>query len=115
MTSTSSVNYKDSYFKHPVLTKIRGEPTYETLHHLKNELKDNASYVPTILGGGNHGYLGMIIKPAEYHHITPGNIFTRPTNPFILVPNPAVTSAQIASVEDTHRLIKKLYLETPLI
>ena len=30
--SNSSANYKDSYFEHPVLTKICGEPTYETLH-----------------------------------------------------------------------------------
>ena len=71
MTSTSSVNHKDSYFEHLVLTKIRGEPTYETLHHLKNELKGNASSVPTTLGGGNHGYLGMILMSAEYHRIAP--------------------------------------------
>ena len=45
MTSTSSVNYKESYFEHPVLTDIRGGPTYETLNHLKNELKVNASSV----------------------------------------------------------------------
>ena len=65
MTSTYSVNYQDSYFEHPFLTKIRGEPTYETLHHLKNELKANESSVPTTLGGSNHGYLGMIIMPAS--------------------------------------------------
>ena len=64
MAPTSSVNYKESYFKHPVLTAIRGEPTYETEHHLKNERKENASSVPTTLGGGNHGYLGMILTPA---------------------------------------------------
>ena len=61
MTWTSSVNYKDSYFKHPVLTTIRREPTYETLYYLKNKLKANASSVPTTLGGGNHGYLGMVL------------------------------------------------------
>ena len=115
MTSTSSVNYKDSYFKHPVLTKIRGEPTYETLHHLKMELKANASSVPTILGGGNHGYLGMILTPTEYHRIAPADPFTRPPNPGALVPNPAGTATQIASAEDTHRTAKKLYLETLLL
>ena len=114
-TSTSSVNNKYSYFEHPVLTKIRGEPTYETLHLLKNELKANASSVPTTLGGGNHGYLGMILTPAEYHHIPPSDPFTRPPNPGVLVPNPAGTAAQIASAEDTHPLTKKLYLETLLL
>ena len=76
MMSTSSVNYKDSYFEHPVLNKIRGEPTYETLHNKKNELKSNASSIPTTLGGGNNGYLGMILTPAEYHRIAPADPFT---------------------------------------
>ena len=76
MTLTSSVKYKDSYFKHPVLTRIRGEPTYETLHHLKNELTHNASSDPMTLGDGNHGYLYIIRTPIEYHHIAPDNPFT---------------------------------------
>ena len=76
MTLTSYVNYKDSYFEHPVLTKICGEPTYETLHHLKNELKANASSVPTTMGGNNHGYLVMITMPAEYHRIAPADTVT---------------------------------------
>ena len=109
MTLTSSVNYKDSYFKHSVLTEIRGEPTYETLHHIKNELKENTSSVPTTLGGRNHGYLGMILTPAEYRCITPTDTFTWPPNPGVLVPNPAITAAQITSAEDTHCL-KKNYI-----
>ena len=71
MTSTSSVNYKDSYFEHPVLTMIRGEPTYETLHHLKNKLKANASLVPTTLIGCNNGYLVIVLTPVDYFRISP--------------------------------------------
>ena len=78
MALTSSVMHKDSYFEHLVRTKIRGEPTYETLHHLKNELKANASSVPTTLGGGNHGYLGMILMSSEYHRIGPADPVKRP-------------------------------------
>ena len=115
MTLTSSINYKDSYFEHPVLTRIRGEPTYETLHYLKNELKSKASSVTTTLGGGNHGYLCMILTPAEYHHISPVDTFTLPPNPDFLVPNPSGTVSQIVGAEDTHRLTKKLYLETLLL
>ena len=115
MTSNSSVNYKDSYFKHPFLTAIRGEPTYETLQNLKNEIKVNASSVLTTLGGGNHSYLGMILTPAEYQRITPTDTFTHPPNQGILVPNPSGTAAQITSAENTHRLTKKLYLETLLL
>ena len=115
MTLAASVNYKYSYFDHPVLTTILGEPTYETLHHLKNELKANASSVPTTLGGVNRGYLGMLLTPAEYRRILPNDPFTRPPNPGVLVPNPNGTAAQIASAENHLRLTKKLYLDTLLL
>ena len=115
MTSTSSVNYKDSYFEHPFLTTIHGEPTYETLHHLKNELKANVSSVPTTLGDVNHGYLGMILAPKDYLCIAPTGPFTRPPNLGVLIPNPAGTAAQIASAENTHRLTKKIHLEILLL
>ena len=115
MTLTYSVNYKDSYLEHQVLTTIRGEPTYETPHHLKNELKANASSVPTTLGGRNHGYLVKVLVPAEYRRISPNFPFTRPPNPGVLVPNPNGTTDQIASAENIHRLTKKLYLDTLLL
>ena len=43
------------------VTPIVGEPTYATLKTLKDQLKANAASVPTTLGGGNHGYLGLIL------------------------------------------------------
>ena len=100
------MKYKDSYFEHLVLTTIRGEPTYKTLHHIKNELKANASSAPTTLVGGNCGYLGMVLTPAEYRRILPNNPFTRPPNLGVLSPNPNGTAAQIASAENNHRLTK---------
>ena len=114
MKSTSSVNYKDSYFEHPVLTEIHGEPTYETLHHLKNELKVNASSVPTTLVCSNHDYLGMILTPVEYCRIVPTDPFTRPPNLGVLVPNPIGTSAQTASADNTHHLTKKTLFWDPI-
>ena len=53
--------------------------------------------------------------PSEYHRIAPTNPFTRPPNPGVFAPNPTGTAAHIASVEDTHLLTKKLYLETLLL
>ena len=115
MMLTSSVNHKDSYFEYPVLTKIRGETTYETIHHLKNELKANASFVPTNLGGVNLGYFCMILTHAEYHLIAPVDSFTRPPNPGVFVPNQAGMATQNSNREDTHRLTKNIYLETLLL
>ena len=52
------------------ITKITGEPNYESSKYLKNQLKANAASIPTTLGGGNHGYLGLILSPATYTTIT---------------------------------------------
>ena len=56
----------------------------------------------------------MILTPAESYRIAPADLFTRPPNPGVLVPNPSGTAAQIASAEDTHRTAKNIYLETLL-
>ena len=111
MTSTSYINYKDSHFEHPVLTAIRGEPTYETLNHIKKELKANTRSVPTTLGGGNHGYLGMILTTAEYCRIAPTDPFTRPPNPGVLVPTPR----QNCKRRKHASFNQKLYLDTLLL
>ena len=99
MTSTSSVNYRDSYFEHPVLTTIRGEPTYKTVNHLKNELKANESSVLNTFGGVNRVYLGKVFTLAEYQRISSNNPFARTPNPGVLVPNRNGTAAQIVSAE----------------
>ena len=52
------------------VTPVVGEPTYATLKTLKDQLKANAASVPTTLGGGNHGYLGLILSPATYATIS---------------------------------------------
>ena len=74
------------------LTPIMGEPTYATLKTLKDHLKANATSVPTTLGGGNHGYLGLILSPATYTTISP-TAFIEPVNPGQHPAIPAGTNA----------------------
>ena len=64
-TSVPSVEDITNAFPTPI-TKITSEPNYESLKHLKDQLKANAASIPTTLGGGNHGYLGLILSPAAY-------------------------------------------------
>ena len=49
----TNIDYVKTYFQTPVLTKIHGEPTFEALRVLFNELKANAGDVSTPLGGGH--------------------------------------------------------------
>ena len=78
--NTSIPNYRDTSFEYANLTQIHGEPTYETLTALFNHLKANTCSVQTSLGGGQHGYLGLVLSPAQYNTITPNNPFTYPAH-----------------------------------
>ena len=51
------------------------------MKRLKNELRANASSVETNLGGGDHGYLGLILTEAEYQRVAPVTSFIAPRFP----------------------------------
>ena len=53
-------------FKHKELTPIRGLPTLDTILRLFREVKQNAQSVSTKLGGGQLGYLALVLKPQDY-------------------------------------------------
>lgn len=80
-------------------TKIDGRPDYEQLNDLRKIIKENASSVTTQLGGGNNGYLGLVVTPAVYATIAPGTPFNRPAfpGPNAVIP-PNATAAQIGEI-----------------
>jgi hypothetical protein len=70
----SGINYRETYFEFPELTKLQGEPNSKYLHKLRNELKANAQAVYSNLSDGAHGHLalvlsiidGSILRPAPF-------------------------------------------------
>ena len=106
-----TIDYASSYFKFKTPTPIRGEPTHKSLKRLKLELQANASSVETDLGGGNHGYLGLVLTDDEYASIPHTQPFVAPNYPPpLLIP---ATSTQIQAIElkEQHGEAKRLYLE----
>ena len=92
---TNSVDYTATHFRFPVPTPINGEPTNRTLKRLKTELRANGSSVETDLGGGDHGYLGLILTDPEYARIVPTpDPFVAPVFPGILHINPLATMVE---------------------
>ena len=89
----SGINYKTEFFPHETLTKIQGQPDYATLTLLKKELQANAQSVPTTLGGGAHGYLGLVLSNVEYAQIS--------AVPLVIQPHPGALTfpARTSSVE----------------
>ena len=63
---TTVPNYRETLFAYPDLTPIHGEPTYEALRVLFNQLKANARAIHTTLGGGQFGHLGLILTAPQY-------------------------------------------------
>ena len=64
-----AIDYASLYFKYKTPMPIRGEPIHKSLKRLKLELQANASSVEIDLGGGNHGYLGLVLTDEEYSTI----------------------------------------------
>jgi hypothetical protein len=97
---SSHINYRESFFQHPALTKIAGDPTYTSLAKLERECKANAKSVRSDLGGGQQGHLGLISSAPAYARIAPGTPFHRPA-----LPAPPVTdgtAAVIAAARQAH-------------
>ena len=95
MTMTPHVDYVTTYFPHKTPTLVRGEPTFIDLKRIKTELRANASSVESDLGGGDHGYLFLVLSDAEYRLI-PGitNAAVPPTWPGTFTVDPTFTQIQ---------------------
>ena len=105
------IDYASLYFEYKTSTLICGKPTHKSLKRLKLELQANASSVETDLGGGNHGYLGLVLTDQEYATIPNTQPFAAPNYPPpLLIP---ATSTQIQAIElkEQHNEGKRLYLE----
>ena len=61
MGSTVTMNVRELYFEHQDLMRINSEPMFDHLHRMLQEIKANVVSVPTSLGGGAHGYIGIIL------------------------------------------------------
>ena len=98
-------------FPYTVIPKIVGEPTYDLLRDTHQKISNKVGSVPTMLGEGAHGYVGLTTPGNTYFTLT-GVIFNAPFYPGPLqqIP-PNATAAQIGHLEQTHKEAKRLYQE----
>ena len=81
--SISTVNYQETFLLKPDLIRIIGIPTYDNLHQMQLELKSNALYVHSNLGGGTHGHLGLLMNYTRYATLS-SVVYVCPVHPGIL-------------------------------
>ena len=113
MASTSSgggIDYRSIYFAFPNLTPINGEPDADILIKLKNQLKANASSVPSNLGGGAHGHLGLVLSDATYALVS-NTPFVPPAHPGPLVIPPGTTGPMATVLREQHVENLRLFRE----
>ena len=108
--TTGAVDYAASYFKFKTPTPIIGTPTHKTLKRLKQELRANASSVESDLGGGDHGYLGLVLDDPEYATIST-TAFTATTYPTALDIPTSATQVEALNLREQHKEQKRAYLE----
>ena len=112
--STINIDLKSTYFQHSSLMKIYGEPTYQSLQKIYKEIKANASSAASVLGGGLHGYLGLVVSNLNYAR-TAEPPFERLGHPGSLQIIDNATQYQIAIEKDRHDTASKVFRECNLI
>ena len=102
MTMTTVTQDYSHLFEVKTPTKIHGEPTFETLKNLLNELKINAQSITSPFGG-THGHLGLVLSASDYQLITL-TPFNRPTDPglFSIPANQNLTAQEISILQKSH-------------
>ena len=83
-----SVDTIRSAFEHQTIQPYTGEPDYEAIKSVHDQLKANAASIPSELGRGKHGLLGLIMSDATYLLVT-NSAFRFPPNPGLLPTIPA--------------------------
>jgi hypothetical protein len=99
MTLASDSTFANG-FPHAKLTEVSADvlPTFSTLKILHKEINANAISVPSILGGGHHGHLALVIPPAAYLLLQGALAFIAPIAPGAQANHaPLATQAQIVA------------------
>ena len=112
VASAPSVDAIRESFPFSTIPPQTGQPTYESIRAVHMKLKSNAASIPSTLGGGNHGLLGLILADPVYHTFT-GHHFNIPVNPgAVPIIPPGQTAAQIGELVCQHGEALRTYQET---
>ena len=111
MTKTPTVDDILTKFPTRHLNPMRGEPNYDAITALKAELFANAAVIPTPLGGGQHGHIGLVMKQQLYSTLS--------STPFVLPEDPGplpvfdqtllVTEAARLTIVQEHKEKRRIF------
>ena len=98
MAATITIDNVLSTFPYPSLSPITGVPTFETINDMVMHLKANAASIQTENGGGQLGFLGIMVSDTVYATLS-NTPFVVPANPGPTPPPPVgnPTAAQLSA------------------
>ena len=97
----SSVNYRETFFLNPDLTRILGIPTYDALHQMQLKLNNNALSVYSKLGGGTHIHLSLLMTNKKYTPLSPVA--------YVCTVHPGIIQTPINTTRVTSYKLKRVY------
>ena len=111
MTGTTVEQIREG-FHYPTLDRQPGLPSYNTINSVHTLLKTNAASVPSQLGGGQHGLLGLVLNNEIFQKLT-GTDFIKPSNPGTVATIPTgSTGPQIDNLVRNHKEQLREWQET---
>eukprot|EP00957_Ditylum_brightwellii_P022672 1709767-Ditylum_brightwellii.AAC.1 len=57
-------------FPHPMLQQVEGDPDYAAINAILQQLYENTATIPSSLGGGAHGHIGLVMEPTLYSSLS---------------------------------------------
>ena len=93
MVNPTSVDGLVAKFPTKILPPIPGEPDYDCISQLNQMMYGNAANIPTTLGGGAHGHVGIIMKATLYVNLSPTAYIAPIEPPLTPVVPPTATNA----------------------
>ena len=103
-------DYRKTLFETSTLPVVADEPNFEAIRKWHNMLKANAMKVHTSLFGGQHGYLALLISPADYALISPAAV-VRPAHPGPLLIPAGTTQHMAMTMKDAHKEALRIFRE----
>ena len=103
-------DYLKTLFETSILLIIADEPNFEIIRKWHNMLKSNAMKVHTSLFGGQHGYLVLLLSPADYALISAAAV-VRPAHPGPLLIPAGITQRMAMAMKDAHKEALRLFRE----
>ena len=73
---------EDIKAKFPIknILRIVGDPTYKTINELREAMYANAAAIPTTIGGGYNGHIGLPMDAEVYANVATTS-YTKPAEP----------------------------------